>query len=99
MRFAFRICHHFGFSDRPDKDLRGYDAEFRCVDRRAVRLSRRPVAVKALMATRPSAVFPPLERSETNAPAEAPELPSPRRHISLVTRRVADQSSQMSSAH
>src|SRR5262245_43415918 len=79
MRFAFRICHHFGFSDRPDKDLRGYDAEFRCVDRRAVRLSRRPVAVKALMATRPSAVFPPLERSETNAPAEAPELPSPRR--------------------
>src|SRR5262245_36426978 len=45
----------------------------------AVRLSRRAAALKALMATRPSAVFPPLERSEANAPAEMPELPSPRR--------------------
>src|SRR6266516_7971532 len=53
LRFAFRISNHFGFSD---------DANFgELIDERyPFRVIRLPYNV--LMATRPSAVFPPLER-------------------------------------
>src|SRR5258708_28004126 len=44
MRFAFRIGNHFGFLDSADKDLSGLWRKFRCVDRRALPLSRRPLA-------------------------------------------------------
>ena len=61
IRFAFRIGNHFGFSDDADKDLRGFDADFGAliVERYPFRVVRLPQNV--LMATRPSAVFPPLE--------------------------------------
>jgi hypothetical protein len=44
MRFAFRNCHHFGCSDRPDKDLRGCDANLGAliVERYAFRVVRLP---------------------------------------------------------
>src|SRR5262245_57370121 len=64
MRFAFRIGYHFGF-----------DANFGGSPFRRIRLP-----YNVLMATFPSAVFPPLEGGlEANAPAGAPEFPSQRR--------------------
>jgi hypothetical protein len=62
MRFAFRIGNHFGFSDGADEDLRGYDTNFGAliVERYPFRVDRWPQNV--LMATRPSAVFTPLEK-------------------------------------
>src|SRR6516164_301128 len=62
MRFAFRIGNHFGFSDGADEDLQGYDANFGALldelyPFRVIRLS-----YNILVATRPSAVFPSLDR-------------------------------------
>jgi hypothetical protein len=61
MRFAFRIGYHFGFSADADDDLQGYDANFGALidERSPFRFIRLPY--NALMATRPSAVFPSLE--------------------------------------
>src|SRR5215468_4422816 len=62
MRFAFRIGNHFGFSDRAAKDFRGYDANFSAfiVKRYPFRVIELPYNI--LVATRPSAVFPSLDR-------------------------------------
>jgi hypothetical protein len=62
MGFAFLIGNHCGFSDGADEDLQGFDANFDALidERYPFRVIRSPYNV--LMATRPSAVFPPLER-------------------------------------
>jgi len=62
VRFAFRIGNHFGFSDGADEDLQGYDANFGALldERYPFRVIRLPYNI--LVATRPSAVFPSLDR-------------------------------------
>jgi hypothetical protein len=62
MRFAFRIGNHFGFSDGVDEDLQGYDANFGVLidERYPFRVIR--LSYNVLIAARPSAIFPPLER-------------------------------------
>src|SRR5215475_12652001 len=62
MRFAFRIGNHFGFSDGADDNLQGYDANFGGLldERYPFRVIRLPYNI--LLATRPSAVFPSLDR-------------------------------------
>src|SRR5215831_4636120 len=79
MRFAFRIGNHFGFSDGTDEDLQGYDANFGALldERYPFRVIRLPYNI--LMATRPSAVFPSLDRVGSYCAGRAPELPSQRR--------------------
>ena len=62
MRFAFRIGNHFGFSDGADEELQGFDANFGALldELYPFRVIRLPYNI--LVATRPSAVFPSLDR-------------------------------------
>src|SRR6516162_4355698 len=85
MRFAFRIGNHFGCSDGADEDLQGYDANFGALldERYPFRVIRLPYNI--LVATRPSAVFPSLDRVGSYCAGRAPELPSQRRRSSLTS--------------
>src|SRR5262249_24483959 len=82
MGFAFRIGNHFGFSDGADEDLQGYDANFGALldELYPFRVIRLPYNI--LVATRPSAVFPSLDRVGRECAGRAPELPSQRRRSS-----------------